>query len=526
MKKFKDKLGKGTSPHVSMIEWTKHDDKMLDYIVSDEENKLRLALLRKGVSPLKKKSDGKTMLDVACEHGHVECLGVLLERCADVISVSKAGSSALHTAAKCGHADCIVKMLQHKVRVGSQDPEKMTALHHAASKGHVDCVRILNTNGAKLNIRDKDGRTPLLLAIQAARETIVKILVENGAKVNLTDSAHKTPLMYASLIGLKDTVSKLLQHGANPLLRDTNGHQAEDFARISGYDDIVKTISSTPVLPQWSYAEEYVDDEDSPSQDGSGIGSNDGSDVASILSHQDSDHGFGSVYSSDRQSSLHSLSTSVSSPSNPRNTVNIGRVQELERENNRLNVQLRTLQMEYSPTQDKAYAMSLEDVSYDQVNGDTEQSKLENLQQEMHALQLDNERLRNEKHDINVDDSIPTIPITVYQQLKESTEEELSSLNVNFLNVKKENESLKRELSKLRLQTQDELQVKAEQKICALEEQVGRLQKQLVEADSEHSKTINIYRLHLLNAVQGGMNNDVRKALELILKIRYDEQFC
>ena len=28
---------------------------------------------------------------------------------------------------------------------------------------------------------------------------------------------------------------------------------AEDFARISGYDDIVKTISSTPVLPQWSY---------------------------------------------------------------------------------------------------------------------------------------------------------------------------------------------------------------------------------------------------------------------------------
>ena len=30
-------------------------------------------------------------LDVACEHGHVECLGVLLERCADVVSVSKAG---------------------------------------------------------------------------------------------------------------------------------------------------------------------------------------------------------------------------------------------------------------------------------------------------------------------------------------------------------------------------------------------------------------------------------------------------
>ena len=28
---------------------------------------------------------------------------------------------------------------------------------------------------------------------------------------------------------------------------------AEDFARISGYGDIVKMISSAPVLPQWSY---------------------------------------------------------------------------------------------------------------------------------------------------------------------------------------------------------------------------------------------------------------------------------
>ena len=59
--------------------------------------------------------------------------------------------------------------------------------------------------------------------------------------------------MYASLIGLKDAVSTLLQHGANPLLRDTNGHQAQDFARISGYEDIVKIIASTPVLPLWSY---------------------------------------------------------------------------------------------------------------------------------------------------------------------------------------------------------------------------------------------------------------------------------
>ncbi|XP_028418657.1 ankycorbin-like [Dendronephthya gigantea] len=528
MKKFKDKLGKGSSSHVALMEWTKYDDKILDYIVHSEENKLRLALLRKGVTPLKKKSDGKTMLDVACEHGHVECLEALLERCTDVVPVSKAGGSALHTAAKSGSADSIVKLLQYKVRVGSIDADKMTALHHSASKGHVDCVRILIQNGAKLNSRDKDGRTPLLIAIQAARESIVQILVENGARVNVTDSAHKTPLMYASLIGLKDAVCTLLQHGANPLLRDSNGHQAEDFARISGYGEIVRIISDTPVLPQWDYAEEYIDDEDS--QDGSVIGSNDGSDVASMLSHPDSEHRFGSVYSSDRRSSSHSVSTFISSSSHPgRLEANVCKLdQELERENNRLNTQLPTMEMSHS-NKNKVNRLK-EDINYNKItvgqSDDVEKVQQENFQREINALKAENEQLKNELIDINVDDSIPTIPITVYQELKESTEEELSTLNASFSNLKKENDNLKRQILELKHQTRDEAQMKSEQKICALEEQVLRLQNQLMEADTEHSKTINVYRLHLLNALQGVISKDVKKALELILKIRNDEQFC
>ncbi|XP_046863121.1 uveal autoantigen with coiled-coil domains and ankyrin repeats-like [Xenia sp. Carnegie-2017] len=531
MKKFKDKLAKGSSGHVSMIEWNKHDDKMLDYTVNGDENKLRLALGRKGVSPLKKKSDGKTLLDVACELGNVSCLDVLLERCADIVSVSKAGSSALHTAAKTGHAQCLAKLLQHKVRVGSQDQERMTALHHSASKGHSDCVTVLITSGAKLNIRDKDGRTPLLIAIQAAREMIVKMLVENGAKVNLTDSSQKTPLMYASLIGLKESVGLLLQNGANPLLRDTNGHIAEDFARISGYSEIVDMISSAPVLLQWSMADEYIDDEDIPSQDGSIIGSNDGSDVASVMSRPDSDHCRESVYSSDRISSSHSVSTSVSSPSTQatRRKVNVNRMQELEMENSRLNVQLRSLQMEQS-VEGKVDRLSLEDINHNETNQDElandEPVRIEILRKSLDALRVENERLRNEKNDINVDDSIPTIPITVYQQLKESSEEVLNTLNGNVTNLKKENERLRRQISEMKRQTTNELLGKAEQKIHALEEQVFRLQNQLVEADNEHSKTINMYRLHLLNAVQGNMNSDVKNALELILRIRYDEQFC
>lgn len=552
MKKFKDKLGKSSSSHTSMVEWTKHDDKILDYTENGEENKLRIALLKKGVSPLKKKNDGKTVIDVACERGNVECLEALLEKCAEVVIVSKAGCSALHTATKAGHASCVMKLLQYKIRVGCQDSDKMTALHHAASKGQVECVKVLLSHGAKLNIREKDGRTPLLIAIQAARENIVKLLLENGARVNLSDSAHKTPLMYASLIGLKDAVFTLLQHGANPLLRDTNGHRAEDFARISGYGDIVKMIENTPIMPTWGYAESYEDDVDSPSQDGSVVGSNEGSEVGSVLSHQDSEQGFGSVYPNSIRSSSHSLSTSVSSYPSPRYEVTVGRVKELEDENNRLNVQLRTLRSEYfrepqsgnitdmsaldsSQTVDAFAVMengsddrkvSFDDATIDLQATNEESRIVESLRKQVATLKIENERLRDEKDDINVDDSIPTIPITVYQQLKGSTEEVVSTLNKNLDNVKKENEILKNQLSEIKSQTQHEFRNKAEQKIHALEDQVRRLQKQLLEADNEHARTISIYRLHLLNAVQGDMDSDVKKALQLILKLRCAEQFC
>ncbi|XP_076465556.1 uncharacterized protein LOC143297221 isoform X2 [Babylonia areolata] len=57
-------------------------------------------------------------------------------------------------------------------------------------------------------------------------------------------------------------------------------------------------------------------------------------------------------------------------------------------------------------------------------------------------------------------------------------------------------------------------------------EQVTQLQQQLTDLEELHKDTINTYRTHLLSAVQGHMDPEVKEALHNIIEMRSMEQFC
>ncbi|XP_015238250.1 PREDICTED: ankycorbin, partial [Cyprinodon variegatus] len=52
-----------------------------------------------------------------------------------------------------------------------------------------------------------------------------------------------------------------------------------------------------------------------------------------------------------------------------------------------------------------------------------------------------------------------------------------------------------------------------------LQQQIKQLQYQLAESKKQHDETVSVYRMHLLYAVQGQMDEDVQKALKQILKM-------
>ncbi|XP_037547964.1 ankycorbin [Nematolebias whitei] len=57
------------------------------------------------------------------------------------------------------------------------------------------------------------------------------------------------------------------------------------------------------------------------------------------------------------------------------------------------------------------------------------------------------------------------------------------------------------------------------QHLETLQQQIKQLQYQLAESEKQHQETVSVYRMHLLYAVQGQMDEDVQKALKQILKM-------
>ncbi|XP_073242284.1 uncharacterized protein [Porites lutea] len=639
MKKIKGKLVKRSSQtqlqvnHHSSADWTKYDERLIECVESEDLEKLRVTLGKKGTSAVKVDPNGTTALHTACLKGSVECLDVLLEEQPDLSSVDKLGCSPLHVAAQSGKTECVDRILQHKVHVGTQDGRKMTALHHAAAKGHKDCVELLVSSNAPLNGKDKDGRTPLLMAIQGAHEDAVKLLLDRGAKVNIADNSKKTALMYASLLGLSKTVDMLLKRGANPQLTDSNDHTAEDYARLCHYKDIINLIHSAPSIANWDAGETSEDteqEENSSTQNEELI-----SEFNSSLEESEADTsnlvqdkamsnkstGVSSSFNSGSLSAQESFSSKAST------TLSSSRaaqqdlsedIKELEEENEMLNQELNKLRVQHQKTLERLRDLEAQhetasvEPTANHVNGHVEEEileakekRIEELEKELKSLtenlakekesrndaedeimtlkaqvasyqddsaadfnssendedvdlpdnkseqlislhgqittlKLENENLREQlkQHPqvngdlFDVQASIPTIPLTVYQQLKESNEDEIFKLTEELEELKIANESLQRTAAQKEpcphctSESNDASTLARKNMDQNLVAELTQLREEFEVAEIKHRSAINMYRLHLLNAYQNQMDPQVQEAIQMIVKLRSSEQFC
>ncbi|XP_048584123.1 ankycorbin isoform X2 [Nematostella vectensis] len=503
---------------------------------------------------------------------------------ANISVQDKSGSTILHVAAKAGHIECVQRVLDLGVDSNCQDGKRMTPLHLATAKGHMEVVQLLVGCNASLNITDKDGRTPLLMAIQSGHEEIVCLLLDKGAKVNIADNAKKTALMYASLLGLTKCVETLLKRGANSRLVDSQSHTAEDYARIGGHKEVIAIIKNAPTVATWDAGENSEEEEEEPEiPNGELVSafSNQDSEEMSIASHQNIVPSSQMVWidTSSRSSGSFSSKTSTAI-SSPRASLSMpGRdltleIKELEEENEVLNQELGKLRVQHQKTLDRLRFTETELEAERkkspspsplknsrQMNGSIEEDltewkdhKIEALELEVSKLQVDlqNERTSRKETeekveklkaqvtsyesrvngDVNHNDS--TISLSVYEQLKESSEEEIFSLTERIQGLTLANETLEKEvlesrrnIEKSNQETMAGIKSSAEQSHKKfLESEVNRLRKQIKSAEAEHERRINMYRIHLISAVQGELDADVEGALQTIISLRASEQFC
>ena len=100
-----------------------------------------------------------TLLMLAAQHGHVQIVGLLLKRGADINLQTSRGNTALNAAANGGRERMVDLLLQHGAELNPQDSAAWSALSTAAKGGKERVVDLLLRRGAEIDLQYKNGDT-------------------------------------------------------------------------------------------------------------------------------------------------------------------------------------------------------------------------------------------------------------------------------------------------------------------------------------------------------------------------------
>lgn len=106
-----------------------------------------------------------TPLYIACNHGHVDVVNLLLDYGAEINKGSYIGATPLHIASNNGLNDIVVTLLNGGADVNAKDKDDETPLHWAARRGRTETVELLISKGADPEATNKKGKTPSELRV-------------------------------------------------------------------------------------------------------------------------------------------------------------------------------------------------------------------------------------------------------------------------------------------------------------------------------------------------------------------------
>jgi ankyrin repeat protein len=174
--------------------------------------------------------------------GHKENAINLLNRGANINSVTIDGISALMYASDNGDLDMVKFLMENKANPNLKPFNGVTALIGAVVQNHFEVAEYLASHGANVDAQDENGVTALHNAAAYNDYDFVDMLIFYRANIDLPDNEGNTPLITASFNNCIETVDLLLQKGADIDNKDNKGFTALMVAVDKGNSDIVDLL--------------------------------------------------------------------------------------------------------------------------------------------------------------------------------------------------------------------------------------------------------------------------------------------
>jgi ankyrin repeat protein len=182
-----------------------------------------------------------SLLDVACQHGNVEIVQLLLSRGVNVNPLF--GPGPLYKAADHGYEEIVKLLLEEGAEVNVEGGYYGYALQAAARQGNEGIVKLLLEKGAEVNIQGGKYGYALQAAAVGGHKGMVMLLLEKGAEVNVQGGDWGNALQAAIIVGRSEEIVKLLlENGAQPNVRGEHYRSALDAAKALNDEGIVKLL--------------------------------------------------------------------------------------------------------------------------------------------------------------------------------------------------------------------------------------------------------------------------------------------
>ncbi|KAL3448408.1 ankyrin repeat-containing domain protein [Aspergillus insuetus] len=166
----------------------------------------------------------RSVLSLAAENGHTDCVNFLLDKGADIVQA----------------------LLKKGAKIHISDKNNHNPLHWAASSNKAEAIKALlaadTSGGTSLQQTRVTGETPLMLAIAYGCEEAIKVLVADGTSIHQKDATSSTPVIVAAKHLNHDAARLLLERGADPGAADNEGRTALMHACWRGTTEVARVL--------------------------------------------------------------------------------------------------------------------------------------------------------------------------------------------------------------------------------------------------------------------------------------------